>query len=207
MICYGWSVRGCPSWCLCAISSNKREALLHGLRRAPAGLPRPFCPQLAVANLCTYCKGCTAIVVLTKLVSCNKVIFWQEETVKRRWPGVRQGLFFSRIKAAVKKMAGWTKVLRFLWGSAQFLLMRFGGCSVTTPVYVTTQGLICSCITPAKILFSWERQCVCTLFSASSDMPVLSSTQKEKVSSSFQPAAATAAFLQLKTVLKEKVIC
>lgn len=43
------------------------------------------------------------------------------------------------------------------------------------------------------------------LVSVPSDVPALNSTRKEKGSCSFQPAAATAAFLWLKTVLKEEV--
>lgn len=43
------------------------------------------------------------------------------------------------------------------------------------------------------------------LVSVSSEVPIFNSTWKEKGSCSFQPAAATTAFLCLKTVLREKV--
>ena len=79
------------------------------------------------------------------------------------------------------------------------------GYSVTTPVCGETQRHTCSCITAAQTLLAWQSQYGWVLVSVPSDVPVLNSIRKEKGSCSFQPAAATTAFLRLKTVLKEKV--
>lgn len=87
-------------------------------------------------------------VIVTSLLSCDRAVFWQEKAVMPWRPGARQGLFSSRVKAAVNKRAGGPKSQVFC-GAQYGFYSAVWGFSVTMPICGETQGHKWSCVTAA----------------------------------------------------------
>lgn len=161
VICHGLS-----QLCFCATSSNKWEALHNSEHRPPAEQH-----HLSLPSTLLWSSTCTARatwqqsshVTVTSLVSCDKAVFWQEKAVKPWWPGARQGLSSSKVKAAVNNRAGGPNSQGFCGAQHSFYsaVWRY---SVTTPVCGETQGHKWSCVTAAQDLLSWQSVQMCACF-------------------------------------------
>lgn len=105
MICYGWSVMGCPS---CAsvppLQINEKLCIAVNTALLPSTVTS-VSPAAAASSACTAGPTWQQLshIGVTSLLSCDKAVFWQEKAIQPWWPGAKQGLFSSSVKAAVTK--------------------------------------------------------------------------------------------------------